>query len=133
LLHTQDLLENWIACQSTWQYLEPIFSSPDILKQMPEEGDKFRQVDSTWRDLMDEAQTSPNVLKLASDPEKLARLYEANKLLEEVQKVCQHQIVLQHTQLHNVSCALDACTESAAQTVHSLANCQLMSQSPQQS
>jgi dynein heavy chain len=33
-------------------YLEPVFSSEDIMKQMPVEGNKFREVDKDWRMLM---------------------------------------------------------------------------------
>jgi hypothetical protein len=36
---------------------------------------------------MEAAHGNPNVLVLAKDPEHLARLEEANKLLEEIQKV----------------------------------------------
>ena len=33
-------------------YLEPVFSSEDIISQMPVEGKKFRLVNAAWHDLM---------------------------------------------------------------------------------
>eukprot|EP00798_Chlamydomonas_sp_ICE-L_P024707 gene24707-10345_t len=86
LSYLQELIDQWIACQSTWMYLEPIFSSADIVKQMPEEGSKFSRVDTAFRALMEECMESPSCLTLAQDTDRLDSLKESNKLLDEVQK-----------------------------------------------
>lgn len=34
LKYAQSLLDEWIKCQRTWMYLEPIFGSEDIMRQV---------------------------------------------------------------------------------------------------
>ncbi|XP_009876528.1 PREDICTED: dynein heavy chain 3, axonemal [Apaloderma vittatum] len=82
----QDILDSWLKCQATWLYLEPIFSSEDIIAQMPEEGRKFKVVDSYWKDIMAQVVKDTKVLVATEQPMMLDRLQEANTLLEEIQK-----------------------------------------------
>jgi len=75
-----------MQCQATWLYLEPIFSSEDIMAQMPEEGRKFGIVDSYWKDIMTESVKDTQVLVATGQQNMLGRLNESNQLLEEIQK-----------------------------------------------
>ncbi|XP_059979997.1 dynein axonemal heavy chain 3 [Lagenorhynchus albirostris] len=86
LVRVQEILDAWLKCQATWLYLEPIFSSEDIIAQMPEEGRKFAIVDSYWKSLMSQAVKDTRVLVAADQPRMAERLQEANLLLEDIQK-----------------------------------------------
>ncbi|GCB71663.1 hypothetical protein scyTo_0001655 [Scyliorhinus torazame] len=86
LVLMQNILDAWLKCQATWLYLEPIFSSEDIIAQMPEEGRKFGIVDGYWKDIMIEAVKDTHVLVATAQPNMLERLLEANVLLEDIQK-----------------------------------------------
>ncbi|XP_016078231.1 PREDICTED: dynein heavy chain 3, axonemal [Miniopterus natalensis] len=86
LVRVQDILDSWLKCQATWLYLEPIFSSEDIIAQMPEEGKKFTIVDSYWKSLMSQAVKDARVLMAADQPRMSEKLQEANALLEDIQR-----------------------------------------------
>ncbi|KAG8436117.1 hypothetical protein GDO86_007286 [Hymenochirus boettgeri] len=83
---TQDVLEEWLACQRSWLYLEPIFSSEDINRQLPVEGKRYQTMERTWRKVMKNAEENKQVISLCPEPRLLESLRECNKLLELVQK-----------------------------------------------
>ncbi|XP_021092936.1 dynein heavy chain 3, axonemal isoform X6 [Heterocephalus glaber] len=86
LIRVQENLDAWLKCQATWLYLEPIFSSEDIIAQMPEEGRKFGTVDSYWKSLMSQVVKDPRVLVAGDQPRMTEKLQEANLLLEDIQR-----------------------------------------------
>jgi dynein heavy chain, axonemal len=82
----QEVLEAWMTCQRSWLYLEPIFSSDDIVTQLPVESKRFTTMDRTWRRIMSQAKAKPGVVECCSDFKLLDSFKECNKLLELVSK-----------------------------------------------
>ncbi|XP_048258404.1 dynein axonemal heavy chain 1-like isoform X3 [Haliotis rufescens] len=83
---TQDVLDEWLQCQRAWLYLEPIFSSEDINRQLPVESKRYQTMERMWRKIMKNAKENPQVISLCPDNRLLDNLRESNKLLEQVQK-----------------------------------------------
>ncbi|XP_048578532.1 dynein axonemal heavy chain 1-like isoform X2 [Nematostella vectensis] len=86
LVMTQDVMDEWLQCQRNWLYLEPIFSSEDINRQLPVESKRYQTMERIWRKVMNAAKSNPQVISLCPDARLLESLRECNKLLEQVQK-----------------------------------------------
>ena len=68
-------------------YIEPIFASEDMMRQLPLEAKRFAEVDKVWRSTMAEAKANSNFLHLADKNKRLENHFKvANVKLGEVQK-----------------------------------------------
>jgi dynein heavy chain len=85
-----EVLDEWMTCQRNWMYLECIFGSADIQKQLPEESKKFQMVDKDWNDVMRRTSKNSNVLYAtcqdSDSRDTLEMFINANQKLEEVTK-----------------------------------------------
>eukprot|EP00968_Pinguiococcus_pyrenoidosus_P023959 scaffold4124_cov252-Pinguiococcus_pyrenoidosus.AAC.6 len=86
LYMVSEVLEAWLAVQRNWLYLQPIFESPDINKQLPAEGKKFASVDKAWRSSLSAAKQNPQAISFCDSEKLLERFREGAALLDQVQK-----------------------------------------------
>uniref|UniRef100_A0A8C6MFN2 Dynein axonemal heavy chain 12 n=1 Tax=Nothobranchius furzeri TaxID=105023 RepID=A0A8C6MFN2_NOTFU len=86
LLQIHETIDEWLKVQAQWLYLEPIFSSQDIMQQIPEEGQLFQTVDRNWKNIMRHCVKNSKVLAATSLPGLLEQLQDSNTLLESIMK-----------------------------------------------
>ncbi|KAG2382014.1 hypothetical protein C9374_005806 [Naegleria lovaniensis] len=79
-------IQAWRQVQSQWLYLEPVFASGDIKRQLPHEDKKFSHIDKNWVKIMQKAVATPNVIRFCYDNEMLKMLPALKVSLEECQK-----------------------------------------------
>lgn len=81
-----DTLKEWLSVQSSWLYLDPIFTQGDIPAQLPVPAKKFQQIDKNWVKIMQKANSAPNVLKFCYENEMLKSLPYLKEQLDQCQK-----------------------------------------------
>ncbi|KAJ9459042.1 Dynein-1-beta heavy chain [Diplonema papillatum] len=82
----QSIQDEWLKCQQSWAYLEPIFSAADIQRALPGAYQSFSKVDRVWNEVMDSTKKNPAVIIKADDEDLLRKFEKANGLLEEILK-----------------------------------------------
>lgn len=84
IVRTNATIDEWGKVQSQWLYLLPIFSSKDIVAQMPEEGVMFTEVNNIYRRYMGVVEKDPHALELAGASGVLESFKVATGLLEKI-------------------------------------------------
>ena len=86
LLHVSECMEEWLAVQRQWLYLEVIFASGDIQRQLPDESSAFAKVDRAWKELMRRTLDQPVVMTACHASGLKEQLHANNGTLERIQK-----------------------------------------------
>lgn len=84
-----ETIEQWVALQNLWIYLEAVFIGGDIAKQLPKEAKKFAGVDKSWCKIMSLVAENANVLACCVTGEAIRTLIP--QLMEQLE-VCQKSL-----------------------------------------
>ena len=84
IVRINSTIDVWGKVQSQWLYLLPIFSSKDIVSQMPNEGVLFREVDGTYRRYMSVVAKDSRVIETAGSVGLLESMWNCCELLDKI-------------------------------------------------
>ena len=81
-----DVTDVWQKVQMEWMYLQPIFESKDIAKQLADESKKFHNINKFWKKEMNQISKNPNALRTCTKEGLLEELRDCNGKLEIIRK-----------------------------------------------
>eukprot|EP01135_Chromosphaera_perkinsii_P007354 Nk52_evm2s805 gene=Nk52_evmTU2s805 len=85
-----DVIEQWLAVQNLWMYMEAVFDDEIISKELPQETERFIMIDKNWRRIMTKAHEVPNVIQCCYGNDALKHLLQH---LSDQLELCQKSLV----------------------------------------
>lgn len=83
---SSEVMDEWLATQRKWLYLEGIFVGGDIRQQLPEEARKFDDIDKAYRRIMNDCVKNPLIIPICTISGRLAEFQGLGLGLEKCQK-----------------------------------------------
>jgi len=77
----ESTIKKWNKVQSLWSALEPVFTSGDIIKSLPQEASKFKQIDKDFIKNMNLAKDIKNIKQCCENDVIVSRLPDLEKQL----------------------------------------------------
>jgi dynein heavy chain len=86
LTYIQDLVDETLLLQRAWMSLQPIFVSDDIKRQLPQESENFANIDTTFRQRMNQIADTRNCIQVRGIDQIMEDMKKSNEVIEKVQK-----------------------------------------------
>ena len=81
---SRNIIDEWVECQRSWLYLQPIFTGTSIQQKLHREARDWNSVDKTWTGIMTLTHNHPDFLNVMHRDSLFETLKHCNELLESI-------------------------------------------------